>query len=79
MVKAFVMIDAEPGKEKALEDAIRKMANVRFCYQVTGEHDMITLVDTMISDDLAVVVSSIRKLEGVRDTNTELVLETDDN
>ena len=77
MVKAFVMIDVEPGKEKEIQEAIKRIANVQLCYQVTGENDMIALIDTHIDHDLAVVVSTIRKIDGIRDTQTEFVLDVD--
>lgn len=74
MPKAFVMIDLQPGNEPETQEAVRSMPGVTFAYQVTGMHDMIAFVDTEPYEELAVVVSKIRKLEGVRATDTELVL-----
>ena len=74
MAKAFVMIGVEPGHEEACQQQIRKMAGVQFVYQVTGAHDMIALVDAEPYEELAVIVSQIRKLEGIRATDTELIL-----
>lgn len=74
MPKAFVMIDMHPGKEAQTQEAIRNMAGVKFAYQVTGAHDMIAFVDAEPYEELAVIVSKIRKLDGVRATDTELVL-----
>lgn len=68
------MIDLLPGKEPDTQEAVRSMPGVKFAYQVTGMHDMIAFVDTEPYEELAVVVSKIRKLEGVRATDTELVL-----
>ncbi len=74
MPKAFVMIDVRPGHEKDVQEAIEKIKGVQFVYQVTGAHDMIAFVDTEPYDELTQVVSRVRKVEGIRDTDTELVL-----
>ena len=74
MPKAFVMIDLHPGGEAQTQESVRKMSGVQFAYQVTGAHDMIAFVDAEPYEELAVIVSKIRKLEGVRATDTELVL-----
>ena len=74
MPKAFVMIDVHPGREAETQDSVKKMAGVKFVYQVTGAHDMIAFVDAEPYEELAVIVSKIRKLENVRATDTELVL-----
>lgn len=73
MPKAFVMIDVHPGREE-VQGAIRSMPGVEFVYQVTGTHDMIAFVDAEPYEELAVIVSKIRRLDGVRATDTELVL-----
>ena len=74
MPKAFVMIDVHPGREADAQDVIRKMPGVEFVYQVTGAHDMIAFVNAEPYEELAVIVSKMRKLDGVRATDTELVL-----
>ena len=74
MPKAFVMIDVHPGREAEAQEAVRKMSGVQFVYQVTGGHDMVAFLDAEPYEELAVIVSRIRKLDGVRATDTELVL-----
>ena len=74
MPKAFVMIDLHPGREAETQEAVRKMAGVQSAYLVTGAHDMIAFVDAEPYEELAVIVSRIRKLDGVKATDTELVL-----
>ena len=74
MPKAFVMIDVHPGQEKDVQEAIEKIKGIQFVYQVTGAHDMIAFIDTEPYDALTQVVSKVRKLEGIRNTDTELVL-----
>ena len=75
MPKAFIMIDVVPGREAAVQDAISKLAGVTMVYQVTGEHDMIAFVDAEPYEEFAVILSTIRQLNGVRDTDSHLVLQ----
>ena len=74
MPKAFVMIGVHPGREAECQEQIRKMAGVQSVYQVTGAHDMIAFLDAEPYEELAVIVSWIRKLDGIQSTDTELVL-----
>ena len=75
MPKAFIMIDVVPGREAAVQDAVSKLAGVTMVHQVTGEHDLIAFVDAEPYEEFAVILSSIRQLNGVRDTDSHLVLE----
>lgn len=74
MPKAFIMIDVSPGKEASVQAAIQKLAGVKMVHQVTGEHDMIAFVDAEPYEEFAMVLSAIRHLDGVRDTDSHLVL-----
>ena len=75
MPKAFIMIDVVPGREQSVEEAVAKLAGVKMVYQVTGEHDMIAFVDAEPYEEFAVILSTIRQINGVRDTDSHLVLE----
>ena len=74
MPKAFIMIDVVPGNEKSVLAGIQKLAGVKMVYEVTGEHDMIAFVDAEPYEEFAGILSTIRKLTGVRDTDSHLVL-----
>ena len=74
MPKAFIMIDVVPGRESAVQEAVGRLAGVKMVYQVTGEHDMIAFVDAEPYEEFAVILSTIRQLAGVRDTDSHLVL-----
>ncbi|MBI3320217.1 MAG: Lrp/AsnC ligand binding domain-containing protein [Candidatus Omnitrophica bacterium] len=75
MPKAFIMIDVVPGAEASVQRSVGKLAGVKLVYQVTGEHDIIAFVDAEPYEEFAVILSTIRKLEGVRDTDSHLVLQ----
>lgn len=74
MPKAFIMIDVVPGREASVQEAISKLAGVKMVYQVTGEHDMIAFIDAEPYEEFAVILSTIRQFNGVRDTDSHLVL-----
>ena len=74
MPKAFIMIDVKPGAEVRVQQTVSKLAGVQMVYQVTGEHDMIAFVDAEPYEEFAVILSTIRQLNGVRDTDSHLVL-----
>lgn len=74
MPKAFVMIDVHPGREADAQQSVKQMPGVESVYQVTGAHDLIAFVDAEPYEELAVIVAKIRRLDGVRATDTELVL-----
>ena len=74
MPKAFIMIDVQPGTEGSVEEAVRKIGGVKMVYQVTGGHDLIAFVDAEPYEEFANILSSIRRLSGVRDTDSNLVL-----
>ena len=75
MPKAFIMVDVAPGSEANVQQAIGKLAGVQLVYQVTGEHDIIAFVDAEPYEEFAVILSTIRSLDGVRDTDSHLVLQ----
>ena len=75
MPKAFIMIDVKPGSEQRVQQTVSKLAGVQMVYQVTGEHDMIAFVDAEPYEEFAVVIATIRGIDGVRDTDSHLVLQ----
>ena len=74
MPKAFIMIDVVPGHEIEVQKAIAKLAGIQMDHQVTGEHDMIAFVDAEPYEEFAGILSTIRQLNGIRDTDSHLVL-----
>ena len=74
MPRAFIMVDIRPGYEPTVQEAVQRLPSIKFAYQVTGEHDLIALFDSEPYEELAVTIAGIRRLEGVRDTESLLVL-----
>ncbi|MBI2093140.1 MAG: Lrp/AsnC ligand binding domain-containing protein [Candidatus Omnitrophica bacterium] len=74
MPKAFIMVDVVPGREVEVQQSISKLAGIKMAYQVTGEHDIIAFVDAEPYEEFAGILATIRRLNGVRDTDSHLVL-----
>ena len=67
----FVFVRIEPTKRKQVYDAVRKL-NIKKIYRVTGDIDLIIEADKSKLDE---ILEEIASLDGVRETNTHLVLE----
>ncbi|HII07693.1 MAG TPA: Lrp/AsnC family transcriptional regulator [Methanotrichaceae archaeon] len=66
------MINAEPGSEKAVYDALIQIRGVREVVPVYGETDFITIADVDGINDLNMIVLKVREIHGV--TSTETIL-----
>jgi len=74
-LKGFVMINAEPGSEKAVYDALMQIKGVREVVPVYGETDFITIADVEGINDLNMIVLKVREIHGVTSTETILGME----
>lgn len=74
-MKGFVMINAEPGSEKAVYDALMQIKGVREVVPVYGETDFITIADVDGIGDLNMIVLRVREIHGVTSTETILGME----
>jgi Lrp/AsnC family transcriptional regulator for asnA, asnC and gidA len=75
--KAFVLIKTEPGREREVADKLAKLADVREVHIITGEWDILAVVETereivLPTDEkvLELVMDKITTLPYLRDTNT---------
>ena len=67
----FVLIDAEPKREKEVYERLLKVPQIVELYPLFGEFDLIAKIEAESYDAIGdVVVKSIRTLEGVRTTRT---------
>lgn len=75
-MKAYVHINTEPGKARAVLTALKQLAAVHQAHICYGRPDLICLVEA--SDDRALgtlVLQDIQTLPGVVETATHIVLE----
>lgn len=71
MALGFVLINAEPGKQRDVHDALASVPDVTDVHSLSGEYDLLAKVEARDFDALGrVVVEQIRAVEGVLDTRT---------
>jgi len=74
-MKGFVMINVEPGTEKAVHDALERIKGIREVVPVYGERDFIAIADVESISDLNRAVLAVREINGVTNTQTILGME----
>ena len=71
MIKAYILVVANPGATKQVYEALQKVKGVTECHQVMGPYDIIVEIEV---EDLAYVPpilgSHIRTIEGVENTTS---------
>jgi DNA-binding Lrp family transcriptional regulator len=72
--KAFVFINTDAGIEKLLHEEIKSLDGVKEVYDLYGEYDMMAIVEDETDKDVAEIISwELRKIKGIRSTNTMVV------
>jgi DNA-binding Lrp family transcriptional regulator len=72
--KAFVLINTDAGLEKLVHEEIRSLEGVKAVYDLYGEYDLMAVIEQETGKDVAEVVSwELRKIKGIRSTNTMVV------
>ena len=76
MAIAYVLVNADVGKENDVLRELKKTPSVKEAYFVYGVYDIVAKVETNDVRELKeVVVTKIRRLEYVRSTLTMIVME----
>ena len=70
MVVGVTMVNVQPGKEKDVYNAIKKIKNVREIYHVFGEFDFVVIIQADSLSELNKTVDTIREIPGVTKTHT---------
>jgi hypothetical protein len=73
-VKAYILIQAEPGADGRLADDVASVPGVRWVERVTGPFDLIAGVESG-PDGVPVLVPRIQQLRGVLRALTSLVVD----
>lgn len=74
MTKAFVLINTEAGVEPLLHEEIKSLDGVKEVYELYGEYDLLAVVEEENEKDVQRVVSwELRKIRGIKNTNTMVV------
>jgi DNA-binding Lrp family transcriptional regulator len=73
--RAYLLVSVHAGQEQQVQDALIKLEEVIACDQVTGEPDLIAVVEAPdYQHILGTLLAKIRHIEGVSHTSTCLVL-----
>jgi DNA-binding Lrp family transcriptional regulator len=74
-VKAYVLVQAQLGKARAVAKAITNVRGVKMVHAVTGVYDVIAYLEvsdmTVLSE---IVVKKIQSVKGVERTHTAIVI-----
>ncbi len=75
MPEAIIMINVEVGKENEIFERLFNLEEIKEIYMVYGVHDIIAVVETKDLDDLRrLITEKIRRMEGIKDTLTSIVV-----
>lgn len=73
---AFVLLNAELGKENDLLKEVRAIENVKYVYVLYGAYDLVVKIEAQDNETLKKTISNqIRQLKNVRSTLTMTVIE----
>jgi DNA-binding Lrp family transcriptional regulator len=76
--KAFVLINAEVGREQDLIRQLRSIPNVTEVHVVYGVYDVIAKVEANTMEKVKeTITNSLRRLDNVRSTLTMIAVEED--
>jgi DNA-binding Lrp family transcriptional regulator len=71
MVKAYVLVVANPGATKAVYAELQKVHGVIACYEVMGPYDIVVEIEVEnLSDVPAILSDHIRPTPGVESTTS---------
>jgi DNA-binding Lrp family transcriptional regulator len=76
LVRAHVLITLVPKQSGAIEQALRRIPEVRVLHSVSGPFDLIAIVAATSIGELDALIDRIGALDGVERTTSAIVLST---
>ncbi|MEM7048383.1 MAG: Lrp/AsnC family transcriptional regulator [Acidobacteriota bacterium] len=73
-LRAHVMVRVNPNLSLPIRETLRKRTEIRALYSISGEYDLIAVVEASSPDALLQLLDCIRGLDGVLETNTSVLL-----
>ena len=70
MQKAFILINAKPGKLWSIAEAIMKVEGVKLASAVTGAFDIVVYAEVVDMSALGALINIIHSMEGIERTQT---------
>ena len=75
MHSAFVLMNAELGKESHIVSEIKKIPQVKEAYPVYGVYDVLMILESDSMESLRETITNhIRKLDGIKSTLTMIIV-----
>ncbi len=75
MHSAFVLMNAELGKEMQIVNELEKIPNVKEVYPVYGVYDVMMVIESDSMETLReTITSKVRKLDGIKSTLTMIIV-----
>lgn len=75
VVKAYVLVQAELGRARAVAKAIANVRGVKMVHAVTGVYDVIAYLELSNMSSLSeLVIKKIQSVKGVERTHTAIVV-----
>lgn len=75
MHSAFVLMNAELGKETQIVSELEKIPNVKEVYPVYGVYDVMMVIESDSMETLReTITSKVRKLDGIKSTLTMIIV-----
>lgn len=75
VVKAFVLVQAQLGRARAVTKAVSKVRGVKMVHAVTGLYDVIAYLEMSNMTSLSeLVIKKIQSVKGVERTHTAVVV-----
>ncbi|MFP6806759.1 MAG: Lrp/AsnC family transcriptional regulator [Pseudomonadales bacterium] len=76
LVSAHVLIMVHQKLTARTNRELHGIAQVKSVYAISGDYDLISMLQTETTEELSSVLDTIGNLEGVERTNSSLILET---
>ena len=76
LVRAHVLITLAPRRSGTIEQALRKIPELRVLHSVSGPFDLIAIVAAASIGELDTLIDRIGQLDGVERTTSAIVLST---
>ncbi len=74
-VKAFTFVSVNPNTPTpTVAEALRRVKGVEAIYEITGQYDVVALLAVSDMAELNKGIEDIRHIQGVRETNTAIIL-----
>lgn len=71
MIKAYILVVANPGATKEVYEALQKVEGVTKCSQVMGPYDIVVEIEVEdLADVPPILGSHIRTIKGVENTTS---------